>query len=270
MTPRPVGGSRGVFLVGWLVGSLLIGFILAPLIGLAATQSPGVLLAVAAMPDVREAIGVSLVAALLAAVLASAAGVPLAYVLARGGFRGQSALAALIDLPLAVPHTVAGIALLLVFGRRGMLGGPAEQLFGLRFWGSFAGVVVGMLFVSAPYTVNAARLGFEAVDPRLEQVARTLGVGPWRALATVTLPLAWRSVVIGMTLTFARAISEFAAVAILAYYPMSAPVKIYEVFLQQGLSQSAAVALLLLVVSLALFLVFRLVAQGRAAAGIGR
>jgi molybdate/tungstate transport system permease protein len=73
-----------------------------------------------------------------------------------------------------------------------------------------------------------------------------------------------------MTLTFARAISEFAAVAILAYYPMSAPVKIYELFLQQGLGQSAAAALLLLVVSLALFLVFRLVAQGRVAAGIGR
>jgi molybdate/tungstate transport system permease protein len=270
MTPRPVGGSHGVLLVGWLFGSLLIGFIIAPLVGLAAVQSPGVLAAVAAMPDVREAIGVSLVGALLAAALASAVGVPLAYVLARGGFRGQSALAALIDLPLAVPHTVAGIALLLVFGRHGMLGGPAEQLFGLRFWGSFAGVVVGMLYVSAPYTVNAARLGFEAVDPRLEQVARTLGVGPWRALTTVTLPLAWRSVMIGVTLTFARAISEFAAVAILAYYPMTAPVKIYELFLQQGLSQSAAVALLLLAVSLAVFLVFRLVAQGRVAAGNGR
>ena len=87
---------------------------------------------------------------------------------------------------------------------------------------------------------------------------------------TVTLPLAWRSVMIGVTLTFARAISEFAAVAILAYYPMTAPVKIYELFLQQGLSQSAAVALLLLAVSLAVFLVFRLVAQGRVAAGNGR
>jgi molybdate/tungstate transport system permease protein len=257
-------------LVSWLLGSLLIGFIIAPLVGLAAIQSPGMLAAVAAMADVREAIGLSLVAALLAAALASAAGVPLAYVLARGGFRGQSTLAALIDLPLAVPHTVAGIALLLVFGRHGMIGGPAEQWLGLRFWGSFAGVVVGMLFVSAPYAVNAARLGFEAVDPRLEQVARTLGVGPWRALVTVTLPLAWRSVIIGMTLTFARAISEFAAVAILAYYPMTAPVKIYELFLEQGLGQSAAVAFLLLVVSLVLFLLFRIVAQGRVAAGVGR
>jgi len=120
-----------------------------------------------------------------------------------------------------------------------------------------------MLFVAAPYTVNAAQIGFEAVDPRLEKVARTLGMGPWHVLLRVTLPLAWRSIVIGLTLTYARAISEFAAVAILAYYPMTAPVKIYELFLQFGLDESSAMALLLLVVSLALFILFRHIGHRR-------
>lgn len=215
------------------------------------------------MPEVRQAILLSLLAAFLTAGVAALIGVPLAYVLTRTSFPGIAIVSAIIDLPLAVPHTVAGIALLLVFGRQGVIGGPASEVLGLRFWGTLAGVVVAMLFVSAPYTVNAARIGFEAVDPRLEKVARTLGMGPWRVLVHVTLPLAWRSIMTGVTLTYARAISEFAAVAILAYYPMTAPVKIYELFLQFGIYQASSMAVLLLVVSLALFILFRHIARGR-------
>ncbi len=247
----------------WFIGSLLLAFILVPLIGLATTQSSGNLARVAAMPDVRVAIWLSLLAAFLTAGWAALLGIPLAYVLARTEFRGKEIVTAVVDLPLAVPHTVAGIALLIVFGRQGWIGGPAGLVFGLRFWGTLAGIVVGMLFVSVPYTVNAAQIGFEAVDPRLEKVARTLGMGQWGVLAHVTLPLAWRSIMTGLTLTYARAISEFAAVAILAYYPMTAPVKVYELFLQFGLDESSAMALLLLVVSLALFILFRYIARRR-------
>ncbi len=146
---------------------------------------------------------------------------------------------ALIDLPLAVPHTVAGIALLMVFGRQGVLGEPLQALVGLKFWGTLAGIVVAMLFVSAPYTVNAARIGFEAVDPRLEKIARTLGLDPWRTFWRITLPLARRGIMTGVTLTYARSISEFGAVVILVYYPMTAPVMIYELFLRFGLDQAA-------------------------------
>ena len=118
-----------------------------------------------------------------------------------------------------------------------------------------------MLFVSAPYTVNAARIGFEAVDPRLEKIARTLGLGPWRTFLRITLPLARRSIMTGVTLTYARSISEFGAVIILVYYPMTAPVKIYELFLRFGLDQAAGAAVLLLIVSLALFVLLRTLAQ---------
>ncbi len=232
-----------------------------PLIALVLTQSGTSLRDVARAADIRQAIWLSLEGAFLSASCAALVGVPLAYALARTDFRGKGAIAALIDLPLAVPHTVAGIALLLVFGRRGVLGEPLQAIAGLRFWGTVAGIVVAMLFVSAPYTVNAARIGFEAVDPRLEMIARTLGLNPWRTFWRITLPLARRSIMTGVTLTYARSISEFGAVVILVYYPMTAPVKIYELFLRFGLDQAAAAAVLLLIVSLSLFVLLRTLAQ---------
>jgi molybdate/tungstate transport system permease protein len=257
---------RGLYLLCWFLGSILLAFIAIPLIALTLMQSPESFAAVARMADVRDAIVLSLEGAFLSAALAALVGVPLAYGLARTTFPGKAAVAALIDLPLAVPHTVAGIALLTVFGRHGMLGEPLQALVGLKFWGTVAGVVVAMLFVSAPYTVNAARIGFEAVDPRLEKIARTLGLGPWRTFLRITLPLARRSIMTGITLTYARSISEFGAVVILVYYPLTAPVKIYELFLSFGLDQAAGAAVLLLIVSLALFLLLRALAHGGAAA----
>lgn len=254
---------RGVFLLCWFLGSVLLAFVVVPLVALAATQSGASLMQIARMADVRQAIVLSLEGAFLSATLAALIGVPLAYVLARSSFAGKSVIAALIDLPLAVPHTVAGIALLMVFGRQGILGEPLQSLIGLKFWGTIAGIVVAMLFVSAPYTVNAARVGFEAVDPRLEKIARTLGLGPWRTFWRITLPLARRGIMTGVTLTYARSISEFGAVVILVYYPMTAPVKIYELFLRFGLDQAAGAAVLLLIVSLGLFILLRMIAHGR-------
>jgi len=250
-----------LYLLCWFLGSILVAFLVIPLIALAVSQSGASLAEVARMADVRDAIVLSLEGAFLSASLAALVGVPLAYGLARAAFPGKSVIAALIDLPLAVPHTVAGIALLMVFGRQGVLGEPLQALAGLKFWGTLAGIVVAMLFVSAPYTVNAARIGFETTDPRLEKIARTLGLGPWRTFLRIALPLARRSIMTGVTLTYARSISEFGAVVILVYYPMTAPVKIYELFLRFGLDQAASAAVLLLAVSLALFLLLRTLAR---------
>jgi molybdate/tungstate transport system permease protein len=248
-----------LYLLCWFFGSVLLAFLVVPLIALAAHQSGRDLIEVGAMADVRGAIALSIASAFLSAALAVLAGVPLAYVLARTTFAGKGLIAALIDLPLAVPHTVAGIALFIVFGRQGVLGEPLQALAGLKFWGTIAGIVVAMLFVSAPYTVNAARIGFEAVDPRLEKIARTLGLGPWRTFLRITLPLARHSIMTGVTLTFARSISEFGAVVILAYFPMTAPVKIYDLFLQTGLRTSSAAATVLLAVVLVVFVGLRTV-----------
>jgi molybdate/tungstate transport system permease protein len=248
---------RGVNAAGLVAGVAVLAFVLVPLGALVGGTRAADLGAVAGDASVRASIALSLVAAAVTAGLAALLGVPLGYALARTTFSAKGLVEAIVDLPLAVPHTVAGIALLFAFGRTGIIGAPIEAATGVRFWGSTAGIVVAMLYVSLPYTVGAARLAFEGVDARLERVARTLRSGPWRTFARVTLPLAWRGIVAGMTLTFARAISEFGAVVILAYFPMTAPVKIYDLFLQTGLRVSSAAATVLLVVVLAVFVALR-------------
>ena len=256
-------GPAGWFGAGlWLLGGLLLAFIVLPIVRLAATSSVTGLRQAAATAAVRDATLLSLQAAAITAAIATVFGVPLAYLLARGSFRGRGLLQALVDLPLAVPHTVAGIGLLFLLGRTGWVGGPAGRL-GVSFYGSQWGIVAAMLFVSCPFAVNSARVAFEAVDSRLDRAARSLGATPWQAFRRVTLPLAVRGVLTGTVLVYARSISEFGAVVIIAYYPATAPVEIYNLFLQSGLTQSAAAAVVLLIVTLATFLVFRTLASGR-------
>jgi molybdate/tungstate transport system permease protein len=262
MRARTFGQSRGLVFVFSLFGGLLLVFILLPLFQMYARQTPAALIRIAAVKDVRSAIWLSLEAAGLTALIAGMLGVPLAYLLAHTSFAAKGLIEAVVDLPLTIPHTVVGIALLFVFGRTGIIGAPVNALTGFQFWGTLGGIVIAMLFVSVPYTVNAARVGFEAVDVRFEKVARTLGAGPWTVFLKVTLPLASRSIVTGLMLTYARSISEFGAVIVLSYYPMTAPVKIYDLFLQFGLGDSSAMAVLFLTVALALFILLRYLAYG--------
>ena len=245
-----------------LLGSLLVASIVVPLgvLSVQALGAPSELGRVAADAEAQAAVLLSLEAAAITALLSGLLGIPLAWLLARAQFPGKNLLQAVLDVPLTVPHVVAGMAVLFVYGRRGLLGVPLHQLFGLQFWSSLPGIVVAMLFVSAPYTVSAARLAFEGIDPRLEKAARSLGAGPWRVLRRVVLPLAWRGLLTAMTLSYARAVSEFGAVIIIAYYPMTAPVKIYDLFLRYGLPESLALSFIVLVISLLIFLVLRAVA----------
>lgn len=253
--------ARGLLLSCWLLGGLLGALIVLPLLALAVTPRPLDLAAALRASEFWSALRLSLEAAFVTALVAAILGVPLAYLLARTKFPGKAVVAAIIDLPLAVPHTVVGIALLLVLGRSGIVGAPAAAFLNIQFWGSIAGIVAAMLFVSAPYTVNAARIGFEGVDPRLEKIARTLGLGPWRTFVRISLPLARRGILTGFALTYARSISEFGAVILLAYYPMTAPVRIYALFVSDGLERAAAASLLLLAFCLALFVLFRGIAD---------
>ena len=125
------------------------------------------------------------------------------------------------------------------------------------------GIVIAMLFVSLSFLVDAAREGFESVDPRLERVARTLGASPWQTFRRVSFPLAWRSILSGMILMWARGLSEFGAVVILAYHPMIAPVLLYERFQSLGLDYATPVAAIIIVICLVAFIVLRFVAQER-------
>ncbi|MGO8683610.1 MAG: ABC transporter permease, partial [Thermoleophilia bacterium] len=253
----------GVFQAAlWLASGLLIAFIVLPLVRLAATSTGSGLSSVASQAEVRDAILLSMQDAAITALIATVLGVPLAYLLAQRRVPAPGLVQAIVDLPLAVPHTVAGIALLFLLGRTGWIGAPASHV-GVSFYGSQWGIVAAMLFVSAPFAVNSARVAFEAIDPNLERAARSLGATRALAFRRVTLPLGARGVLTGAVLVYARALAEFGAVVIIAYYPVTAPVEIYNLFQRSGLPQAAAASVLLLIVALATFLVMRTLASGR-------
>lgn len=246
------------------LGTTLLVALGLPLLMLVARQDAGIVTEMAADPAVQQALYLSVYAPLLAALASVALGVPLALVLARG-FPGQELVESLVDLPLVVPHSVAGLAILFGFGQ----GGAFPQL---EILGTVLGMVLAMTFVSAPFAVNAAREAFESVPTRVEWAARTLGANRFETFRRVTAPLAWRGVLTGGVLAWARAVSEFGAVAIVAYsvdffYPpkgevtgQHAPVFIYNTYLSAGLEESGAVATLLLVLSAVIFLLVRTIA----------
>lgn len=258
--------DRGAFgILAATLGTTLLVALGLPLLMLVARQDLGLVVEMAADPAVQQALYLSIYAPLLAALASVAFGVPLALVLARG-FPGQTLVESLVDLPLVVPHSVAGLAILFGFGK----GGAFPQL---EILGTVLGMVLAMTFVSAPFAVNAAREAFEAVPTRVEWAARTLGANRFETFRRVTAPLAWRGVLTGGVLAWARAVSEFGAVAIVAYSveffylpegesltAQHAPVFIYNTYLSAGLEQSGAVATLLLALSAAIFLLVRTIA----------
>jgi len=242
-----------------ILGSLLVLFVAWPLLRTITASGPDVLWQTLLDEEVRGSILLTFYASLIATGLAFVCGVPLAYLLARVDFPAKWLVEGIIDVPIVVPHSAAGIALLMVFGRRSLLG-RAFGLFGLKFISAVPGIVIAMLFVSLSFLVDSAREGFEAVDPRLERVARTLGASPWRAFWRVSFPLAWRSILSGMIMMWARGLSEFGAVVILVYHPMVAPILLYERFESFGLDYARPVATLMILICLATFVALRLTA----------
>ncbi|MFB6244378.1 MAG: ABC transporter permease [Halobaculum sp.] len=243
-------------------GSLLAVALGLPLFMFVARQTPSLVVEKALDPSVHRVLYLGVYGPLLAALLSLSFGVPLAHLLA-SGFPGQPLVESLVDLPLVVPHSVAGIIILFGFGK----GGAFPQLSVL---GTMGGMVLAMAFVSAPYAVNASREAFEAIDNRLEYASRIHGANEWETFRRVTGPLAVRGMITGGVLAWARAVSEFGAVAVVAYsveffYPVAgetvtaqhAPVFVYNTYLQGGLEESGAVAFLLLAVSAVIFLIVR-------------
>jgi molybdate/tungstate transport system permease protein len=240
-----------------LAGSLLVLFVVLPLVSTILSTTPGAFLKSFGDPEVLHSIGLTFGAAAIATALAMLTGVPLAYLLAHHRFRGKRLLEAIINIPVVIPHTAAGVALLLVFGRRGLIGHWLSPL-GITFTDNLGGIVVAMLFVSLPFLVNLSREAFAMVDEELERVAFTDGASQWQAFWHITIPLAWRGVLGGAVMMWARGISEFGAVVILAYHPKIVPVLVYERFEGFGLDAAQPIALLLILVALVVFILLRL------------
>jgi len=202
--------------VAAIPGSLLVVFIVVPLAALIwrAAQSAAFWSSLA-KPIVRDALQLSALTTGITLLVAFSIGTPLAFLLARRQFPGKRLVETIIDLPLVLPPVVAGIALLLAFGRRGLLG-DGLQILGITLPFTTAAVVIAQVFVAVPFYVRSAKLGFLAVPPDLEEAAAIDGATAWTSFRDITLPLAAPGLAAGAVLCWARALSEFGATLLFA------------------------------------------------------
>lgn len=243
-------------LIFGLLGGLVLLFILAPLLRL--VLAPGLKGITDSGQDtaVMQSIVFTLTTAIITTLVAGIFVVPLAWIVARRNFRFKNMLNALIDLPVMIPHSAAGIALLGLLNQNSAVGRFADFI-GISFVDNALGVAVAMAFVSLPFLYHAARDTFETIGNGYEKVAENLGANHWRVFFTISLPLAQRGILSGFVMMFGRAMSEFGAVVIVAYHPMITPVMIYDRLNAYGLQEAQQIAALFLIISLLVFIVLR-------------
>jgi molybdate transport system permease protein len=226
----------------------------------------GAAIAVGGAPAVLGALGLSLLTTAISLVLTVCLGLPLAVVLARRAFRGKWLLEAFVDLPIVLPPAVAGLALLLVLGRRGLLGG-ALQATGIDIAFTTVAVVIAQTFVSAPFFVRAARAGIAGVDRDLEDAARVDGASELRLFWSVTVQLAGPTLAAGLVMTWARALGEFGATIMFAGNVVgrtqTLPLMVYSEFQGGDLDSSIAAAAILIVAALGVLIAVRFFHWGR-------
>jgi len=247
---------KNINLIFTFLSGLVLLFILGPLIGMLLDTPAIDIFDVGKESEVQQSIGLTLGASFLGTLFFSIAAIPFAYLLARKEFKLKRLISGIIDIPVVIPHSAAGIALLGFISRDSVIGKAAESM-GFSLVGHPAGIAMAMAFVSLPYLINAARNGFEAVPVRLEKAALNLGAGSFKMFFSISLPLAWRSILSGLIMMFARGMSEFGAVIIIAYNPMTTPVMIFERFGSFGLKYAQPVALIFIAISLFIFVVLR-------------
>jgi len=242
-------------------GALLILFIVAPVAGIFINASGASLFDTATDRELLGSVWLTIWISMLGTLLLSVPAILFAHLLAKGNLPLPRLLNALVDIPIIIPHPAAGIALLGVISRDTLVGRVADKC-GISFVGHPAGIMVAMAFVSVPYLVNAARDGFATVPVRFEKAALALGASPWRVFATISVPLAWRAILSGMVMMFARGLSEFGAVIVIAYHPMVTPILIYERFTSFGLGYAQGATALFVCVCLLVFVLLRFLSSG--------
>ena len=262
--------SRQRYEVGWpvsavaLVAALVLGLPVAALV--ARSLLDGSLAGAAGTPAVLDALVLSLVTTTASLVLMVLLGTPLALLLARRQFRGSTLLESVIDLPIVLPPSVAGLALLLLLGRSGVLGPPLTAL-GVELPFTTAAVVVAQCFVAAPFYVRSARTGFASVDRDLEDAARVDGASERALFLRITVPLASSALAAGLVMSWARALGEFGATIMFAGNvegrTQTLPLMVYGEFQSGGLDTAVAAASILVLAALGVLISVRLLHWGR-------
>lgn len=248
--------SDWLFVIPGLFLTALLGLPLLALIARAFGQD---FLTSISSDSALAALKISLITSSLSVAISLLAGTPLAYMLARWDFKGKSIVELLVDLPIVLPPSVAGLALLMAFGRQGLFGGPLIML-GISLPFTTAAVVIAQTFVSAPLYVRAARIGFAEIDPQLEEAAYVDGATRWQIFREVMLPLAGRALTSGAILAWARALGEFGATILFAGnlegVTQTMPLAIY-LGLERGLNVAIALSMMLIVISVGLLTLVR-------------
>jgi len=233
-------------------------YFLLPLAGLIIKAPWGNMTNVITSTTALEALGLSLIASLATTAIALIFGFPVAWLLARGRFPGRSLLRGLITLPMVLPPVVGGIALLLAYGRKGIIGGPLNTATGLSLPFTTPGVIVAEAFVAMPFFVITVESGLRSMNVRLEDAARSLGASRLTVFRRVTLPLIAPSLIAGAVLAWSRAVGEFGATITFAGnlpgVTQTAPLAIYVAQTSNQLDEAIALSLVLVVVSLAVMI----------------
>ena len=243
-----------------LVVTAVTAFLVLPVVALVVYQPVSSLWQGFGAKVATDAIAVSLETNGIAFAVMIVLGTPFAYILARSRFTGRSVVLTLVEIPLVLPPAVAGLGLLVAFGRFGLLGGALHWA-GIDLAFARAAVVIAVLFVASPFYLRGAIAAFEAVDPTLLDVAGTLGAGPLRRLLRVAIPLARGGLAAAAAVAFARGIGEFGATILFAGsaqgITQTLPLAVYSLF-DANLDQAIAVGVLLIIVSAAILLASKL------------
>lgn len=232
--------------------AITIFFIIAPILSIFLNLTSNGLLSAIQDNEVWASIYISILSAALATITGCILGIPFGYFLSKKSFKGKSILESIINIPVAIPHVAVGIALLSLFNERTFIGSFFGN-FNITFVDTIYGIIISMLFVSMSFIISSAIVGFEGVGKEIEMVARSHGASFYYTFIHITFPLAFPSILRGAVLAFARSVSEVGAILIIAYYPKTAPILMYERFEGYGLNAARPVCAMVILVCLIIF-----------------
>ncbi|MDD3977390.1 MAG: ABC transporter permease [Methanomicrobium sp.] len=254
---------QGILFLVFLLLALFLTFIILPVASLFLRITPEGFIEALQSPVVLDALILSLFTATISTVIVILLGTPLSYINARRNYRGKEIVDTLTDLPIVLPPAVAGLALLMAFGRKGVLGQYLD-VFGIQIGFTTLAVIFAQIFVASPFYIRQARASFEAVDEIYENAAKTLGASPLNVLLKITIPIAWTGLVSGAILSFARALGEFGATIMFAGNfqgkTQTMPLAIYTT-MQGSMDEAISLSIILVAISFAVILTVKYVAK---------